>query len=76
MQQQAASQQPPRAHQTSPRPVRSPQKPGTPLAWLDVIPYLMGHFATVKEAVRFLMSKEVQASKGAENAVQRCPAHS
>lgn len=37
-----------------------------PLAWLDVIPYIMANFASVKDTVAFLLSDAVQASMVAQ----------
>lgn len=41
-------------------PPRSSSAPGAPMAWLDVMPYMLGHFSTVKEAVAWATSDEVQ----------------
>ena len=42
--------------------VCSPTGPAHALAWVDLLPYLLGNFSSVKEAVAWVMSPVVQVT--------------
>ena len=55
----------PHATAASAGPCRSSSAPGAPMAWLDVVPYMLGRFSTVREAVAWATSDEVQVRAAA-----------